>query len=265
MEGLNLRRILICAAAVLHIGISATICAAQRDRSFFSGMWVDSTLYNEMQRTRSLYGSRDIILDQVVLEFHADTTSLHAFSDGIWYTDSVLIGDTLILTGPYTVSPLALYALDDSTISCVDCNYDSNLVFRKLSSQAPTPTSSFLDIELGLFEARIFVGNWKLWNSLTGKMYSIELTSERSVIGYGEWREFAVGLADIEGLPEFDNMLFADSLGRKSHFVFEVSQDSIAIYDLLRADGKQITEQDFWDRRDFHYRRGLLHFVLTRN
>ena len=261
---MNLTRILTCVIVLLQFCVADLVFAGQRDRSFYSGMWVDSTLYNEMLRTRSLYRSRDIILDQVVLEFQADTTSLHAFSDGIWYTDSILIGDTLILTGPYTASPLALYALDDSTISCVDCAYDSNLIFRKLSNKTPNRTDSFLEIEIGYFEARIFVGNWKLENALTGKKYSIELTSERRVTGYPEWQEFAIGLADIEGLPEFDNMFFADSLGRKSHFVFEVRGDSIAIYDLQRTDGKQLTEQDFWHRVDFNYRRGSLRFNLTR-
>ncbi len=99
--------------------------------------------YNEMWRTGSLYRSRHLILNQIVLEFHADTTDLHAFSDGIWYTDSVLTGDTLLLKGPYTSSALAIYALDDSTISCLDCKYDSNIVFRKFSSQTPSLTTTF--------------------------------------------------------------------------------------------------------------------------
>ena len=72
-------------------------------------------------------------------------------------------------------------------------------------------------------------------------------------------------MADIEGLPEFDNIIFADSLGHKSHFVFEASEDSIAIYDLLRTDGKQLTEKDYWDRRDLDYRRGTLRFLLRRD
>ena len=142
------KRMWFCTIVLLQIGISATACAGQRDRSFFSGMWVDSAFYNEMWRTGSLYRSRHLILNQIVLEFHADTTDLHAFSDGIWYTDSVLTGDTLLLKGPYTSSALAIYALDDSTISCLDCKYDSNIVFRKFSSQTPSLTNYFLDIEL---------------------------------------------------------------------------------------------------------------------
>lgn len=256
--------VLMLALAGLFLISAGDSLAAKRDRSFFQGMWIDSTSYNEIWRTFSLYSSRNIFYYPFVLEFKADTTELTAHHDGIPFTDSVLVDDTLFLRGPDGMYPLALRVENDSTLVGSDCVYDSNVVFRKVSWNVPAGTDYYLEIEKRLFEDRVFVGNWKIKDVLASKTGLVTLHSDRRVVGLLPWCRFAVEYGGLEGLPDFDNLILSDSRGHEKFFVYEAARDSISIYELLRSDGKGITKADLYDGGDFSYFRGRLLYLLYR-
>jgi hypothetical protein len=228
-----MRTAIVFILAGLTVLLSGSSPQTQRnDWRSYMGVWVDSAQYNEMQRTRSPFASMKYMWNQVVLRLNKDTSWLQSFSEGVDYIEPYVSGDTIVLKCQGNEEYLLrLTIVNDNTLFCRACVFDSNIVLRRMPSKMPGEE----DPLIWFFAQKYFVGSMNVSPASDPKRNSkIVFREDGSVGKYDNWRGYGISIAGCEGLPDFDivGIIGKDNLRLCYHFV--VRNDSILVYQIKR-------------------------------
>jgi hypothetical protein len=260
---LNLTRLLV---PILVMMVSAT-CADQRliQIKKYYGVWLDDSEYKEMLNSRSPFASREFLYHQALLTL-GDTCWIHGYSDAMEYTPTMTTDSTIRLdcmgNPEYSFS---LRILNDSTMICTTPNrFDTTKsIYRRFAfSDDFPPCDVQADPFLYCISAKYFRGSKKVTPiNNPGASFVIDFVTACKVQNFPKYTDYGIWAGGTEGSPKGDIIAFDSAGVVHGYFNFEISSDSIYLYNYAPPNSVSTTE--LCDSLDIDLVRGKLMYVLV--